>query len=245
MTDASPSESRPESGSLRTPPDTTSSPMVIEDAESGDAWTFDIDFLNSSWTCVWGDGCQGVHDTPTPELGEGCCSLGAEMLDADEAMLVSALAGCIDPDRFENVAAAEADGIFASAANEHTAVVNGACIFFNRPGFPGGAGCALHLEAVAQGEAPMDWKPSVCWQLPLKVERREDDAGRSVALLRRWQRSDWGSGGAAMAWCCTEEPDAFVGDRPMIESLGAEIEALVGHEVYVELRGRLSPAPPT
>jgi len=32
---------------------------------------------------------------------------------------------------------------------------------------------------------------------------------------------------------------AYVGDRSVIESLGAELEAIVGTEVYVELRRRI------
>ena len=35
----------------------------------------------------------------------------------------------------------------------------------------------LHLAALAHQESPIDWKPSVCWQLPIKVdwEMRDDD----------------------------------------------------------------------
>lgn len=42
-----------------------------------------------------------------------------------------------------------------------------------------------------------------------------------------------------MAWCCTEEAEAYVGDRPVIDSLGEELRAVVGSSVYVELRRRL------
>jgi hypothetical protein len=42
-----------------------------------------------------------------------------------------------------------------------------------------------------------------------------------------------------MAWCCTEEPDAFVGDRPVVESMAEELEAIVGTPVALELRRRL------
>ena len=50
----------------------------------------------------------------------------------------------------------------------NTRVVDGACIFLNRTGFAGGAGCALHLAAFDAGESPIDFKPSVCWQLPIR-----------------------------------------------------------------------------
>ena len=52
-----------------------------------------------------------------------------------------------------------------------------ACIFLNRPGFEGGAGCALHIAALEAGERPMDWKPSVCWQVPIRLEHSTDEIG--------------------------------------------------------------------
>ena len=124
-----------------------------------------------------------------------------------------------------------------------TRLVDDACIFLNRPGFAGGEGCALHLEALASGESPVEWKPNVCWQLPIHVEW--DDAG-AVAEVRGWTRADWGAEGETMHWCCTEDrrpdegADAYIGDRPVVDSLGEELTAIVGHEVYVELRRRLA-----
>jgi len=42
-----------------------------------------------------------------------------------------------------------------------------------------------------------------------------------------------------MAWCCTEETRAHVGERPVIESIAEELQEIIGSEVYVELRRRL------
>ena len=211
---------------------------MIEEIVDGDVtWRFDRDFLLSRWTCIWGRGCLGIHDVPTPELGEGCCSIGAELADEDEAMLISALAATIDPSRWAH----HGEPVFKDEARVHTNVVDGACVFFNRPGFAGGAGCALHLEALACGESPIEWKPAVCWQLPLRVAWHPDGEDREIATMRAWSRGDWGDEGDTMAWCCTEGELAYVGDRPVIESLGAEIEAIVGTPVYGELRRRLQP----
>ena len=85
----------------------------------------------------------------------------------------------------------------------------------------------------------MDWKPSVCWQLPIRVDWEQLDGGRERATVRRWSRADWGDEGEQMAWCCTEGERAYVGDRPVIESLADELTGVVGTEVYVELRRRL------
>jgi hypothetical protein len=47
-----------------------------------------------------------------------------------------------------------------------------------------------------------------------------------------------------MAWCCTEGERAYVGDRPVVESLGEELDRIVGTPVYVELRRRLDRGSP-
>ena len=206
----------------------------IVDPVDGTRWTVDLDFLGSNWTCLWGNGCLGILDQPAEALMQGCCSVGAEMLDEDEAMLVAALAPTIDPARFQHHAEAAESGVFSDEHRTNTRVVDGACIFFNRPGFDGGTGCALQLEAMAAGESVLDWKPEVCWQLPLRIDR-----DGSSATLRRWTRSDWGTDGAAMHWCCTEGDRAYVGDRPVVDSLAEELEALVGPDVMVEIRRRI------
>lgn len=210
---------------------------VIVDGEV--TWTFDADFLNSNWTCIWGRGCLGIHDNPSEELQQGCCSVGAELDGEDESRMVSAFAAMIDPALFQFHDASIEGGVFANEKATNTRVVDGACIFLNRPGFAGGAGCALHLAAVDAGESPVEWKPSVCWQLPIKVDWVETSATTETATLRRWSRADWGDEGATMAWCCTEGDRAYVGDRPVIESLAEELVELVGNEVFIELKRRL------
>jgi hypothetical protein len=219
--------------------------VEIEDGVT--TWRFEAGFLRSHWICIWGRGCAGILPEPAPELGQGCCSIGAVLDGEDEARAISALAAMIAPERFQHHEAANDDGVFAPPrpdAPHATRVVDGACIFLNRPGFPGGAGCALHLEAVAVGESPLEWKPEVCWQLPVHVDWEEGaDAGTEVATVRRWSRADWGEEGRTMAWCCTEDrtrlADAYVGDLPVVDSLAEELTAMVGQEVYVELRRRL------
>jgi hypothetical protein len=79
----------------------------------------------------------------------------------------------------------------------------------------------------------------VCWQLPVKVDWEEREGGGEVATVRRWTRKDWGDEGETMAWCCTEGERAYVGDRPVVESLADELDDLVGTPVFVELRRRL------
>ena len=213
----------------------------MEEVDAGDTlWRFDRAFLESRWTCIWGRGCLGIHTEPAEELGEGCCSVGAELGDEDEARMIDALAATLLPERVQHHAAARAGGVFSDDTHTNTRIVDGACIFLNRPGFAGGAGCALHLAAIDADESPTEWKPSVCWQLPIKVDWEARDDGTEVATVRAWSRADWGEEGETMAWCCTEGDRAYVGDRPVIDSLAEELEAITGHDVYVALRSRFT-----
>ncbi len=199
---------------------------------AGTEWRFDRAFLGSNWTCIWGKGCKGILDRPSTELQHGCCSVGAQLTDEDEARLISALGACIPEELFERAQAAR-DGIFADLTRSSTRVVDGVCIFHNSTDFPGGAGCALHLAAQAAGESPLTWKPGVCWQLPVRLEESSD---ATAVQVRAWSREDWGDDGKTMAWCCTEEPETYVGQEMVLDSLANVITELVGTEVYIQLR---------
>ncbi len=226
----------------------------VEIVDDDTVWRFEREFLESNWTCLFGRGCKGILEHDATELNQGCCSLGAHFGDGPageaEAMNVAAYAAMLTPEQFQYHAVAiadskpsdEANGIFGDRARSHTRVVDGACIFLNRPGFPGGEGCALHIAALEFDESPTEWKPSVCWQLPLRIDWRELDSDTEVATVRRWTRRDWGDHGRTMAWCCTERTEgaeAYCGDDRVIDSMADSLRALAGDEVYVELRRRL------
>ena len=225
------------------------------DPVDGKRWEIDVGFAASSWTCIWAHGCQGIGSEPEPGAQLGCCSVGAELLDEAEARRIGALGLTLDPARFQYAEAAAAGGVFAhgsrgaaapgtaASGTAATRVIDGACIFLNRPGFAGGAGCALHLAALDDDESPIDWKPNVCWQLPLRVDELPDGSRR----LRRWQRADWSATDRdRVAWCCTQDrtvdggspADAYGGDEAVVATLADELRALVGREVYVELERR-------
>ena len=146
----------------------------------GTRWRIDVAFIDSNWQCLWGNGCQGILEVPAPELAQGCCSEGAHLLGEHEAMRIEALGLTLDPARFENHLEAARGGVLRDAptnldGGRATRVVNGACIFHNRPGFSGGEGCALYLGALDEDESPMDWRPTICWQVPIRVDENRDD----------------------------------------------------------------------
>ncbi len=224
-------------------------------------WMFDVTFLASSYECIYGRGCRGIEETDTTALQRGCCTHGAHLTGkADIADLKAATRRLTDDDWQFRALARKAGrgkphlGILETDEDGDTVTRrhDGACIFLNRPDHPGGAGCALHAAALRHGERPLDWKPDVCWQVPLRLEYLTDTLERDTRTLTDWRRRDWGDGGLAFHWWCTESTEAYVGHEPVWRSLRDEIVELVGEAVYDELarrmiaRGETTPTvPPT
>jgi hypothetical protein len=207
----------------------------FEDQKEHRTWVFDLTFLASPWRCIFGHGCPGVLTAPAPELEQGCCSYGAHLVDEEDASSVRVAAERLTDDQWQHKASAARRGgplRTTKAGVTVTRLTNDACIFLNGPDFPGGAGCALHRGALDAGERPMDWKPDVCWQLPLRRVDHTEDSGHVTSTVREWKRRDWGGGGEDFHWWCTDAPDAFDGHRPVYEELRDELIELVGEWAY-------------
>jgi hypothetical protein len=221
--------------------------VSFDDPDEERTWVFDLTFLASNWACIFGRGCPGVLTGPAPELEQGCCSYGAHLVDDEDAAAVAKAAERLDDNQWQHRAIALERGgpLEVNDGGTVTGLVDDACIFLNRPGFPGGAGCALHRAALDHDERPMDWKPDVCWQLPLRRVDHTDDDGHVTSTLREWKRRDWGDGGFEFDWWCTDAPDAFDGPRPVYEQLRDEIVELVGPWAYDQLVAYVNRRGPT
>jgi hypothetical protein len=211
--------------------------VSFEDEDEERTWVFDVTFLTSNWTCIFGNGCQGVLTGPAPELVQGCCSYGAHLVDKKDARHVERAAATLTPEEWQFHGKRDKGVIRTNKHGETvTRLVDEACIFLNRPGFPAGAGCAFHIAAVRRGLNPMSLKPEVCWQLPLRREDHVDDEeGHVTSVVRQWDRRHWGKGGREFHWWCTESPDAFVGSQPVYKEMEAELTTMVGAKVYARL----------
>ena len=214
--------------------------VSIDDPDENRTWMVDVTFLESGWRCIYLNGCQGVLTGPSPELAQGCCSYGAHLTGEDDSERVQAAALTLTAEQwqFRSKGRGKRGVIYTNADGELvTRLVEDACIFLNRPGFAGGAGCALHRAAIDRGIEPLELKPDVCWQLPL---RRSDEVaadGHVTSTLTEWRRRNWGEGGHDFHWWCTEAPEAFGARRPVYETMRAEIIAITGEKVY-KLIGR-------
>ncbi len=218
------------------------------DEADGTTWMFDATFLMSSWTCIFGNGCKGVLTEDATEQSQGCCSYGAHFADGEDRTTVRKAAKRLTADEWQFKAKSKRLGGPLAKNDEGewtTRLVDDACIFLNRPDFHAGAGCALHVGALHADERPMDWKPDVCWQLPLRLTHNTDDHGNVTNSLAEWRRRDWGDGGDEFHWWCTDTPDAFVGKRRVYQELRDEIIELVGADQYAWLVEHLESRPAT
>jgi hypothetical protein len=209
----------------------------------------DLTWLSSAWTCIFGRGCAGVVEG-RPD--DGCCSHGAFFTDEDDlARVTAAVADLPDEDwqlapvgrgawteeDWADEGQAPGDGGVRSL---RTRLVDGACVFLNRPGFPGGTGCALHRMALREDLHPLLTKPDVCWQLPVRREQEEveraDGTRVLVSSIGEFDRRGWGPGGHDLHWWCTGSPAAHVSAEPLVVTYAGELTALLGTAAYEELR---------
>lgn len=208
-------------------------------------YTFDVSFLLSSYTCIYGAGCPGIHPGEQ-DPAMGCCLHGAYLNDDDDADELARVAlEELDASTMQWHAEALADGVLEEDEDGevHTRVVEGGCVFLNHGGFPAGEGCALHHLALRRGEHHMTYKPTVCWQVPLHrtIEEQVANDGETLEVhtIAAFERGHWGDGGAAFGWWCLDDDVAFVGRSPVYRSMEPELRAMVGDAVYEDLAGYL------
>jgi hypothetical protein len=205
----------------------------------------DLTWLTSSWTCIFGRGCAGIYaDRPD----DGCCTLGAHFSDEDDEARVAEAVTRLTPDVWQHMpATADGEGGVTledwtdttGEGQRTTRVTDGACVFLNRPGFAGGQGCALHRLALAEEREPLELKPDVCWQLPLRRSyrtiERPDGTSYLEVTVAEYDRRGWGAGGHDLDWYCTGNPAAHVGAVAVYRSMRAELVELIGEAAYEEL----------
>lgn len=204
-------------------------------ADAEQVFRCDLTWLTSRWNCVFGQGCQGIRQG---RADDGCCTLGAHFSDEDDERRVAEHAKRLTPETWQFHDEAHASGWVEEDEDgeRQTRRWQGACIFHNRPGFAAGPGCALHMLALREGREPLETKPDVCWQLPVRrtyewVERPDGEQVLYVSI-GEYDRRGWGSGGHDLHWWCTSAPSAHGAGKPVYESYRPELVEMMGAEAY-------------
>jgi hypothetical protein len=203
---------------------------------------FDTTFLLSNYECIYGAGCRSIATDPAAGGHLGCCVHGAHFVDDEDRHSVTEYVALLQPDdwQFRDRALRKGGPLKRTKSGEWvTRKVQGACIFLNRDDFPGGPGCALHAAALKRGQRPLDWKPDVCWQVPLHLDILTNEYGHETILVRAWQRRDWGPGGDEFHWWCIEDDEPYRGPAPVYLTARDELVEMVGQVVYDRLAAEL------
>jgi hypothetical protein len=217
----------------------------VNPADESEVMRCDLTWLTSSYTCIFGQGCPGIY-ADAPDVG--CCTLGAHFADKDDEKRVAGYVEMLDEKLWQQKPQGrqvrKKDWIELDDDGERktrTTVVDGqqACVFQNRPDFHAGAGCALHALAYVLGKNPLETKPDVCWQLPIRrtfrnVERQDGTSYTEVSITE-YDRRGWGPGGHDLDWYCSGNTEAHVGVEPVYVSNEAELTELMGKAAYDEL----------
>jgi len=220
----------------------------VDPDDADQVFRCDLSWLTSRWSCIFGQGCPGIYaDRPA----DGCCTLGAHFADEDDEQRVGLAVKQLKASQWQHRRAAKSGGWAELEDPDHVAegeqpgrktrVVDGACIFLNRPGFAAGEGCALHLLALSQGREVLETKPDVCWQLPIRRQfrtvTRTDETTYTEVSIGEYGRDGWGPGGHDLDWYCTSNTEAHHGRLPVYQENRAELVALMGTEGYELLVG--------
>ncbi|NYD43522.1 hypothetical protein [Nocardioides panaciterrulae] len=222
----------------------------VDPADATQVMRCDLTWLTSSYTCIFGRGCAGIY-ADAPDVG--CCTLGAHFADEGDEKRVASYVEMLDDElwqqRPQGRRVKRSDWVEVDEDGERktrTVEVDGqqACVFQNRPGFApakggGGAGCALHALAYVLGKNPLETKPDVCWQLPIRrtfrdVERQDGTTYTEVSI-GEYDRRGWGPGGHDLDWYCSGNTEAHVAVEPVYLTNEAELTELMGKAAYDEL----------
>ena len=218
-------------------------------ADETQVFRCDLTWLTSAYMCIFGQGCAGIY-ADAPDVG--CCTLGAHFADKDDEKRVAGFVAQLTPDDWQlhpGRAAKKSDWIETDDDGERKtlAVVvddQQACVFHNRTDFApagggGGAGCALHGLALRQGRNPLETKPDVCWQLPIRRQfrtvERQDGTSYTEVSIGEYDRRGWGPGGHDLDWYCSGNTEAHVGVEPLYVTNEPELVELMGRKAYDEL----------
>ncbi|QDZ43269.1 hypothetical protein [Corynebacterium sp. sy039] len=228
---------------------------IVDPDDNEHIISLDLTWLESHYSCAFGTpDCHGI-DATNPSVG--CCVHGAFLSDeTDRDQLYNAVSEM--PARFWQLRPDTTDAYLTHGEPEElepwlewdeldndegepepalkTALIDGACIFANRPGWPTGAGCALHQWALAEHQDLTIVKPEVCWQLPLRRIEAYEQRADGVEILRttitEYERRGWGNGGEDFDWYCTSAPACHRNAQPLWQSQEKELRALIGDTCY-------------
>jgi hypothetical protein len=174
-------------------------------------YRWDVTFMLSTFTCVYGNGCKGSHGHPDV----GCCTRGAWFSSDQEIDRVFEHVKRLPDSMWQKKPKGEIDKstVFAISGKDDdgnleykTRVKGGACIFANN-GDHEYPGCSLHSTALLNGEDPIPAKPDICNLYPVRwLEDYDDELDVTILTIAPVDSHYWNPD---QEWWCVEDPSAY------------------------------------
>jgi len=220
----------------------------IEDEQDPNViWRWDLLFMLSYYSCGYGTSCPGMHEDPSV----GCCTHGTQLNwygDGGEAE-INKLQPHVDrltPQQWQKHGWAQKHGWHRTFVDDdveedeepdeyETTVVykDTRCVFSNDLDFPGGAGCALHIQALQEEANPNERKPVPCVVYPLTIE--EDwlyDDTVQMFTIKPLSNYEWEPNGS---FWCSSSVEMNTAVDPVWASMREELILMVGEGAYEQL----------
>jgi Fe-S-cluster containining protein len=211
--------------------------------ETKEVWNLDITFLLSTYNCIFGQGCPGAWGE---EDHSGCCATTPWFSEDEDPESLRKYVERLTPEHTDNYKEIQERWYVKYPGKDNKARTVGKdkyCIFFNKGKADGTTGCALHAEALRQGEDYLDWKPYICGVIPFKIGF--EPFGIAITVWDRDDDGGWGptAEGRENGWWCTEEDAAYQHEKnvPVFVTFKNELIRMMGREMYDEMYNVLKP----
>ena len=166
-------------------------------ADDQQVFRCDLTWLTSSWTCIFGQGCQGIY-AERPD--DGCCTLGAHFSDDDDEQRVAGWVEQLTAEDWQLPAGRPP--ALGRDRRRGRAQDAGPRRRLHLPQ-PAGVRRRRRLRPARAGAAhractSCETKPDVCWQLPIRRTYRTvelpDDTSYLEISIAEYDRRGWGAG---------------------------------------------------
>ena len=208
----------------------------------GQRFRCDLTWLTSSWTCIFGSGCQGIYaDRPD----DGCCTLGAHFTDEDDVKRVKAVVKELGEDEWQHhpgstkVSRLDRDrGRRRSRPRSSTAPASSSTARASRPA--PAARCTSTRCSPARSRTPSSPTSAGSCRSGAPTARSSCPTGRRGwrSRITEYDRRGWGPGGHDLDWYCSATPRRTSAASRSSAATAASCVELMGEDAYAELEIR-------
>ena len=206
-------------------------------ADDEQAFRCDLTWLTSSWSCIFGNGCQGIYaDQPDGRrlLHPRRALLRQGRREAGQGLRQAAHPGDVAALRPEELDREGRGGRAQDPGRRRRLHLRQPARLRRRRGLRPARPRAAHRAGTSS--RPSRTSAGSCRSGgPTTGSTRPDGTEVLVVVIAEYDRRGWGPGGHDLDWYCSGNTEAHVGAEPVYVSMRAELVELMGQKGYDEL----------